>query len=103
MLDALTDGRATPSGRSSAILPTEARQCRVRLSNKEDVMDGQINTALNFYRVFFRLYSQNVLIWCILLETLEDRADGAEGVSGLVVGGGYADGGAEGRDRGDFG
>src|SRR4051794_10385468 len=50
-----------------------------------------------------RLYSQNALIWCIFLETLEDRADGAEGVSGLVVEGGYADAGAEGRDRRDFG
>src|SRR4051812_5625017 len=50
-----------------------------------------------------RLYSRNVLIWCIFLEMLEDRADGAEGVSGLVVEGGYADAGAEGRDRRDFG
>src|SRR3954467_15859018 len=49
-----------------------------------------------------RLYSQNALIWCIFLEMLEDRADGAEGVSGLVVEGGYADAGAEGRDRRDF-
>src|SRR4051812_22644773 len=49
------------------------------------------------------LYSQNALIWCIFLEMLEDRADGAEGVSGLVVEGGYADAGAEGRDRRDFG
>src|SRR3954451_6475081 len=53
--------------------------------------------------LIFWLYSQNALIWCIFLEMLEDRADGAEGVSGLVVEGGYADAGAEGRDRRDFG
>src|SRR4051794_7849671 len=40
----------------------------------------------------FWLYSQIVLIWCRMLETQEDWADGAEGVSGLVVGSGRSDG-----------
>src|SRR5256885_8442517 len=49
------------------------------------------------------LYSQILLIWCRMLETQEDWADGAEGVSGLVVGSGRSDGSAKSRGRGGFG